>query len=312
MHPLLVRYSLARPNARSSHKTPTPQGGGIAVIGATTAALAAAAMLMPSLVSEPRHLSEIIACAIALSIVGVIDDIRPLDASLRLVLQGIAALAAMSMLPPQLHIVPALPYWLERGLLFVGLLWFVNVTNFMDGLDWMTVAAIVPVTAALWAFGLLGALPSDAMLIALALCGAMIGFAPFNKPVAKLFLGDVGSLPIGLLVGWLLTVLAENHLAAAILLPLYYAADATITLGRRIVNGAKLTQAHREHFYQHAFDGGMSVTVIVGHVFWLNVALALLAAATLVNASLLLHLGAIGLGCILVGLTLLRFERAKA
>ena len=81
----------------------------------------------------------------------------------------------------------------------------------------------------------------------------MIGFAPFNKPVARMFLGDVGSLPIGLLFGWLLIVLAgRGHLAAALLLPLYYLADATITLLRRFAAGEPIMQAHRSHFYQRA------------------------------------------------------------
>ena len=75
----------------------------------------------------------------------------------------------------------------------------------MDGIDWMTVAELVPATAALALFGFVGALPWNATLVALALCGAVVGFAPFNRPVARLFLGDVGSLPIGLLLGWLLT-----------------------------------------------------------------------------------------------------------
>jgi UDP-N-acetylmuramyl pentapeptide phosphotransferase/UDP-N-acetylglucosamine-1-phosphate transferase len=85
-------------------------------------------------------------------------------------------------------------------LLLVGALWFVNLVNFMDGLDWMTVVEVVPITAALSALGLLGILPFQNTIISLALCGATIAFAFFNRPVAKLFLGDVGSLPIGLLL----------------------------------------------------------------------------------------------------------------
>ena len=85
-------------------------------------------------------------------------------------------------------------------------------------------------------------MPHPPALIALALFGAMLGFAPFNRPVAKLFLGDGGSLPIGLVLGWLLLQLAGNgHLAAALLLPLYYVADATITLLRRW-RGAKASR----------------------------------------------------------------------
>jgi len=80
----------------------------------------------------------------------------------------------------------------------------------MDGLDWMTAAEVVPIAAALAVIGLFGPLPPAAIIVSLALCGAMIGFGYFNRPVAKLFLGDVGSLPIGLLLGWLLVLLAGN------------------------------------------------------------------------------------------------------
>ena len=104
-------------------------------------------------------------------------------------------------------------------------------------------------------------------LLASALLGAMIGFAPFNRPVARLFLGDVGSLPIGLLLGWLLLHSpARGHLAAALILPLYYLADATVTLARRIARGEPFWQAHRTHFYQRATDNGFTVPEIVTHV----------------------------------------------
>ena len=86
----------------------------------------------------------------------------------------------------------------------------------------------------------------------------MIGFAPFNRPVAKIFLGDVGSLPIGLLLGWCLLQLASHqHLAAALLLPLYYLADATVTLLRRVIQREPFWAAHRSHFYQRATDNGL-------------------------------------------------------
>jgi len=310
LHPLFLRYALARPNARSSHKTPTPQGGGIAVIASVILVAGLIVIAIPA--TAPASLAIVFAATALLAVTGAADDIRPLTPLLRLVVQTAAVAALVYALPSDLRVVPALPWWFERAVLLVGSLWLVNLVNFMDGIDWMTVAEVVPVTAALALFGAIGALPVTATLVAMALCGAMLGFAPFNKPVAKLFLGDVGSLPIGLLLAWLLILLAQDHLAAAILLPLYYAADATITLARRAVKGATLTQAHRDHFYQHALDGGMRVMAIVGRVFWLNVALALLAAATLVSTSLPLHIGAIAVGCVLVGLTLLRFERAKA
>src|SRR5262249_31151601 len=152
---------------------------------------------------------------------------------------------------------------------------FVNLVNFMDGIDWLTVAEVVPIAAAIAVIGLFGLLPPATIIVSLALCGATIGFAFFNRPVAKLFLGDVGSLPIGLLLGWLLLVLAgTGGRAAAILLPLYYLADSTITLLRRTVNREPVWQAHRSHFYQRATDRGFRVIEVVARIFAVNIVLA--------------------------------------
>jgi UDP-N-acetylmuramyl pentapeptide phosphotransferase/UDP-N-acetylglucosamine-1-phosphate transferase len=194
--------------------------------------------------------------------------------------------------------------------LIVGGLWFVNLVNFMDGLDWMTVAEVIPITAALAIFGACGYLPATPTIISLALCGAMIGFAYFNKPVAKLFLGDVGSLPIGLAAGWLLVVLAgHGALTAAILLPLYYLADATITLIRRLRNGEKVWHAHRSHFYQRATNNGFTVRQVVARVFVVNIALAVLAFVTLAAPSLPSKAAALVCGAAVVGWLLMMFSR---
>jgi UDP-N-acetylmuramyl pentapeptide phosphotransferase/UDP-N-acetylglucosamine-1-phosphate transferase len=205
-----------------------------------------------------------------------------------------------------------LPWWIERLLLVIGGLWFVNLVNFMDGLDWMTVAEVVPITAALAMIGAFGLLPPAETIVSLALCGAMIGFAYFNRPVAKLFLGDVGSLPVGLLLGWLLIQLAGHHgLAAAILLPLYYLADSTITLIRRLLNGEPIWQAHRSHFYQRATDRGLTVGQVVAHVFAVNLGLVALAFITLAAPGLMNDLAALVCGAALVGWLLFAFARGQ-
>ena len=312
LRPLLGRHALAHPNARSSHKTPTPQGGGIAVIAATVGVVIVLDLFaIPGFSGHSVRL--VLAATIFIAIVGAIDDVGSIAVLPRLMLQAVAVAIVLAALPDELRVVPFLPSWLERCLLGLAILWFVNLTNFMDGIDWMTVAEVAPVMAGLVLFGLMGALPSDAMIVALALCGAVIGFAPVNRPVARLFLGDVGSLPIGLLLGWLLAVLAgAGHFAAALLLPLYYLADATITLLRRLIKGEPVWQAHRTHFYQRATDNGYSVMQIVGRVFLLNVALIALAATTLLTTSCLLHAATLVAGCVLVGLLLYRFAAAKA
>ena len=111
------------------------------------------------------------------------------------------------------HLSRAVPLWWNGPSCCLAGVWFVNLVNFMDGLDWITVAEMVPVTRFHRGAWLVRAPSRDAGMSRRALCGALIGFAPFNKPVARLFLGDVGSLPIGLLVGWLLLATRRNRRA---------------------------------------------------------------------------------------------------
>lgn len=309
LYPLFLRYALARPNARSSHKAPTPQGGGIAVVAAVL--LTTALATIAALGLDAETVGAVMIAVVLLAILGAIDDIRPLSATLRLAVQSGAVLVVLFALPADIHLLSALPIWLERTLLFFGLLWFVNLVNFMDGIDWMTVAEVVPTSAALAVFGLLGSLPSEATVIAIALCGAMLGFAPLNRPVARLFLGDVGSLPIGLFLGWSLILLADKHLIAALLLPLYYLADATITLLRRLRDGEPLLQAHRRHFYQRALDGGDSNYKVVGLVFATNVVLTMLAAFAVSKVDVGPQVLAFVLGSTVVGALLWYFGRNR-
>jgi len=312
LRPVLVRYALARPNVRSSHTTPTPQGGGIAVVAATIGGFYAAAHFSPGVSLLSGSLLTTLAAVVLVAGVGAADDVRSIAVVPRLLLQALAVVLVIYALPDELRVAPFLPWWTERVLLVIGGVWFVNLVNFMDGLDWMTVAEVVPVTAALALMGAFGALPPQGLAAALALGGAMIGFAYFNRPVAVLFLGDVGSLPIGLMLGWLLILLAgRGHLAAAVLLPLYYLADATITLGRRLIRSEPVWQAHRTHFYQRATDGGFSVTEVVGRVFLGNLILGALAIGTVMAPSRLGNIIALLLGAVLVAWLLVVFARGK-
>jgi UDP-N-acetylmuramyl pentapeptide phosphotransferase/UDP-N-acetylglucosamine-1-phosphate transferase len=311
--PVLRAYALARPNARSSHTIPTPQGGGAAVMAATLATVWLAGALSDILsFGLQGEFTAVTAAAVLLAAGGAVDDTRGLSPLPRLLLQGLAVGIVIAALPDYLRVLPQLPPWIERTVLFIGGVWFVNLTNFMDGIDWMTVAEVTPITAAIAMLGLLGVLSQTLVLIALALLGAILGFARFNRPVARLFLGDVGSLPVGLLLGWLLLhVAGSGHVVAAILLPLYYLADATLTLLRRLLRRERIWQAHRSHFYQRATDGGFSVPEIVGRVFELNVALATLALLTIGIRNTLISLIALAVGTSMVARLLMLFARGK-
>ena len=310
LRPWLQRYLLAHPNSRSSHRQSTPQGGGIAVI---VAALAVAACAATMSLNDPASLWLMFAATAFLSLVGAADDLWTIEVAPRLLLQTVAVGFMLASLPAELRVVPMLPWWIERALLLLACLWFVNLTNFMDGIDWMTVAEFVPITVGLAFIGYLGALPAHGIVVAVALCGGLIGFAPFNKPVARIFLGDVGSLPIGLLLSWLLVLVAgRGHLTAALVLPLYYLADATLTLLRRLASREPFWRAHRTHFYQLATDRGFSVRQIITHVFIANSALVALAAASVLWPGFLGSVAALSGGSALVSWLLYRFSRGKS
>jgi UDP-N-acetylmuramyl pentapeptide phosphotransferase/UDP-N-acetylglucosamine-1-phosphate transferase len=312
LKPALAHYALARPNARSSHKIPTPQGGGIAVVAATFLGVVAGAALAAIAPDPLLALWPLAVAVVLLAGVGACDDIFHMPVGPRLVLQFVAVGLVLAALPHDARIIPQLPWWLERAGLLIGGVYVVNLVNFMDGIDWMTVAEVVPVTAGLCAVFWLGALPLRESIIAAALLGAVAGFAPFNRPVAKLFLGDVGSLPIGLLLFWLLLRLAtQGHLAAALLLPLYYLADATVTLGRRLAQGENVLQAHRSHFYQRAVDLGFSVGEVVCRVFLANLMLAALAVATVSVSSAWARVAALAIGVAVVAWLLVDLARGK-
>ena len=298
LKPLLQRYALARPNARSSHTIPTPQGGGIAIVGAALVV----AVLLASFLGIGVRGTECVALTLAVLVlagVGAVDDIRPLPASLRLVVQAGAVAAVVA--TAQGRLLPAEWAWLELPAALIAGLWFVNLVNFMDGLDWMTVAQFVPLTAFLAGLGAAGGYAPEPALVAGALLGGLLGFAPSNRPVARLFMGDVGSLPIGLIAAWLLFRLAaEGGLAAALILPLYPVTDATLTLLWRMRRGEKLWQAHRSHFYQVATVNGFSVPQVVARVFALQSALAGLALVTLLWPSWPVTLGCLAVAAGLV------------
>src|SRR5207244_1576517 len=116
----------------------------------------------------------------------------------------------------------------------------------------------------------------------------------------------------GLLLGWLLTDLAAHgQLAAALILPLYYLADATLTLFRRIAAGEPFWQAHRSHFYQRASDGGFTVAAIVARVFAVNVALVTLAVISGLAKDFYVSAAALTIAALLVGWLLAIFARGK-
>lgn len=276
---LRARQVMDRPNERSSHTVPVPRGGGLGILPPLAAGLGWVAWTL-----EPNLLLPI-AGALGLAAISFLDDLQPLPPGPRLLAQFFGAGLVIAALPsePFLPIHGAPWYFIERGIALLALIWFINLTNFMDGIDGITGVemASLGLGGALIAL-MLGLQPGSTLPSAgLILAGAALGFLVWNWHPAKLFMGDVGSIPLGLLSGWLLYELAlAGALAAAITLPLVYAVDATATIIRRARKGEKIWEAHRTHAYQRATRNGLTHSGVSLRIAAANCVLIALAAAT--------------------------------
>jgi UDP-N-acetylmuramyl pentapeptide phosphotransferase/UDP-N-acetylglucosamine-1-phosphate transferase len=236
---------------------------------------------------------------VLLAMVSWRDDLGHVPARWRLLAQILAVAAGLAVLDGDPVFQGLLPPWLDLVAAALAWIWFVNLTNFMDGID-----GITGVEAASIGIGL--ALVGAPAAPALILVSASLGFLRWNWHPARLFMGDVGSVPLGYLLGALLLMLAKGGAwAAALILPAYYLADATWTLVRRLLERKRVWEAHREHFYQQAVQRGWShgrVALTVGIV---NGGLVILALISIEHPW-----SALAGAAFLVGATMLRFARA--
>ena len=274
LHWACARRVLAHPELRSSHKTPTPVGGGLAVMAVSVAAGAAL-----SLWFGRGDLAIVMLVASILSLVSWVDDRRGLPPLPRLLAQCAAVAAGLAAVPAEdLAFQGLLPFWLDRGALFLAWLWFVNLYNFIDGIDGITGTVTAMICLGLVGVGVGYGGDPENVLLAAAIGGAASGFLIWNWQPARIFLGDVGSIPLGFIIGHLLILLAiQGFWAAALILPAYSLADATVTLLRRLFRGARIWHAHREHFYQRATRHGLSHAAVVRRVLLLQIGLVALA-----------------------------------
>jgi len=204
-----------------------------------------------------------------LAAVSWVDDLRGLSPGIRLLAQLIAVTIGILTLPEAHNRLEA---WLGPTLYFVGLgalwIWWINLFNFMDGIDGLAASEAAAVSGGLLLFATMGVgADPAAALCAAGLFGAAIGFLWWNWSPARIFLVSFPRVPLGYLSGFLLLGLAtRGHWKIALILPLYFLADATITLLRRVLRGERVWQAHRQHFYQQAVRGGLGHGAVVKRV----------------------------------------------
>ena len=283
---LRERDIMDRPNDRSSHGAPVPRGGGLAIV---TIALPSW-LILCWFTGTLAHMWPVLVGALVLAGISWWDDIKDLPALPRFGAQILAAAFVLSLLPANVLLFDGLvPTWLERAFLAVAWIWFINLYNFMDGIDGMTGAETIAIAGGLAIVILdqvsrFGGDWSQAALAAV-LAGGAAGFLVLNWHPARIFLGDVGSVTLGFLLGFLLIwqAAAMGHWMVALLLPLYYWGDATTTLIMRMARGGKFWRPHRDHAYQAAIKGGRDHAWVVKRVSLMNILLVACAYASLVG-----------------------------
>lgn len=274
---LTKKAILDHPVGRSSHSTPTPRGGGLAV-----SATILAGWTVIHAIAPVGGTVFLIAAAILLVLVSWRDDVRSLSAGLRLAIQSVAVAGGLLWLTGQgLVFQGLLPHWAD---LFVSaLIWlgFLNFFNFMDGIDGISAVEAGAISAGLSVIAYLRldtGLSTDDAPYSLVILAAAAGFAVWNWHPARIFLGDVGSIPLGFLLGaLLLSLAARGAWAPAIILPLYYLVDAGLTLTRRALRGEAVWKAHKEHFYQRAVQRGFTHAQVSTAILAANAVLVVLA-----------------------------------
>ena len=254
------------PNDRSSHKHPTPRGGGLAIV---------VSLVVGSILGwffDKLTLQNLLAISwvsFGLAAIGWYDDIKNLEARRKLLLQvaiSIVLIAGLWQINDK-FLSHQLIFAIPAVLLF---LWLTNLFNFMDGID--SIATIQAIVSTLGALIVFGADQSwhELSWLQVVLAVSCLGFLCFNWPPATIFMGDVGSATIGgifatmMLIHALITPMA---LIAWVILLIPFIGDATATLFRRYFRGLNVTEAHRSHAYQRAsryFGSHKQVSVFFG------------------------------------------------
>mgnify|MGYP002011153046 CR=1 FL=1 len=257
---------MAQPNARSNHTTPKPEGGGLLVL----------ATLIPIwFLLADRPMGHILLPAAVLGVISWLDDTRGLSPLVRFPAHIVAVCVALWFEPT--FILPLekfLPEPLAYAVIAFVWVWFINLFNFMDGIDGITGTETVSIGVGVAMVVALHGFAADFGAIGIATAAVACGFLIWNRPPSKVFLGDVGSVPLGFLLAWLLfSLAAAGPWIVAIILPAYYLADSTLTLLDRMRRKQKIWQAHREHFYQRAAIGGFGHGGVVWRVLACNIVL---------------------------------------
>lgn len=280
---LVRRYALARsildiPNDRSSHQTPTPRGGGLAIVLSFLGAVFTVALFG---VLRPELYWAFLGSGSIVAVVGFLDDHGHIAARWRLLAHFSAAGWALYWLETlPVLLLPGMAInlgWLGWVFAAIYLVWMLNLYNFMDGIDGVAAGEAVSVGVLASVVAIVSNLPLEYILLPLVLAFSAAGFLVWNFPPARIFMGDAGSGFLGLMLGLMSLQAAKLYpelIWAWLILLGVFIVDATLTLLRRLMRGDRIYEAHRSHAYQFAsreYQSHKRVTmgVLAINFFWL-------------------------------------------
>jgi Fuc2NAc and GlcNAc transferase len=256
---------LSIPNYRSLHDEPVPQGGGLAIVIVWYTGISVLFLL--GYIDKSLYMALL--SGILLAVVSLIDDLAGLSPFIRLIVHFITSVIAFALLGGLRPLI--IPGWninylyAVYPLAVIGMVWFINLFNFMDGSDGFASLEAVMVSAVMFAM--------SGNAINLVLIASVAGFLYWNWPKAKIFMGDVGSTQLGFILV-VLGIYFHNTLKFSILnwimltSPFWF--DATLTLFRRWRNGEKLSRAHKKHIYQRIIRAGFTHSKVNLWLFYVN------------------------------------------
>jgi len=277
-----------KPSERTNHKIPTPKGAGIIVIP-----LIIFSSVLVFFLNKTLDLQWIIffLCCLILLILSFLDDLKSLPSSIRLIFQFSCVSICLFFLKNEifffsqnlqllttLGLSPNFDFFIVTIALLLFWLWIINLFNFMDGMDGITCIQVIFLSLLVNFLTLLGYFSENIQFLSIMMLASFLAFLNFNRPPAKIFLGDSGSIPIGFLCGLIIikSIIEYNIFIPLLIISMYYFLDSTLTLAIRFMKGKNIFVAHSEHFYQRILRSGYSHNEVLLKILILSIFLFIL------------------------------------
>ena len=287
--PFLQKNSLVdHPSSRGNHKQSMPKGGGIILIPAIVISIS-----LYFLIENTINTKWIVflLSIFFLFLISLLDDIKSLPAMLRLTVQFLCVIISVFYMQNdiilfinntdtiiKLYISDSIFFYFLASLIILTWLWLINLFNFMDGMDGLIALQMVFLALTVNVISLMNYFDKDFQFLGLLIFAAFLAFFRHNKPSAKIFLGDSGSIPSGYIAGFVLieSFLKQGPFLSILIILMYFILDSTITLIIRSIKNKNLFVAHSEHFYQVMIRKGYSHHYVLMKILFLLIFLVLL------------------------------------